>query len=108
MQIDCAQVQANPWSNQVLADEIECMYAKYGYACPHLLFWNLTKTSGFPTLSSKNNCTMLSGYNSTLLNVFCDKGIAALKEFTPRRMLDDLLDNPRYAVMGEDIITYFQ
>ena len=37
MQIDCAQVQANPWSDQVLADEIESMYAKYGYACPHLL-----------------------------------------------------------------------
>ena len=50
---------------------------------------------------------MLSGYNSTLLNVFCDKGIDALKEFTPRRMLDDLLTNPRYAVMEQDIITYF-
>ena len=107
MQIDCAQVQANPWSDQVLADEIEAMYAKYGYASPHLLFWNLRKTSGFPTLSSKNNCTMLSGYNSTLLNVFCDKGINALKEFTPRRMLDDLLGNPRYAVMEEDLISYF-
>jgi hypothetical protein len=107
MQIDCEQVQENPWSDQVLADEIEAMYAKYGYSSPHLLFWNLRKTSGFPTLSSKNNCTMLSGYNSTLLNVFCDKGIDVLKEFTPRRMLDDLLGNPRYAVMEEDLISYF-
>ena len=107
MQIDCNCVQANPWSDQGLADEIEAMYAKYGYSAPHLLFWNLRKTSGFPTLSSKNNCTMLSGYNSTLLNVFCDKGIDALKEFTPWRMLDDLLANPRYAVMEEDIISYF-
>ena len=107
MQIDCNCVQANPWSDQVLADEIEAMYAKYGYSAPHLLFWNLRKTSGFPTLSSKNNCTMLSGYNSTLLNVFCDKGIDALKEFTPWRMLDDLLANPRYAVMEEDLISYF-
>jgi len=107
MQIDCEQVQENPWSDQVLADEIEAMYAKYGYSSPHLLFWNLRKTSGFPTLSSKNNCTMLSGYSSTLLNVFCDKGIDALKEFTPRCMLDDLLANPRYAVMEEDLISYF-
>jgi len=107
MRIDCEQVQDNPWSDQVLADEIEAMYAKYGYASPHLLFWNLEKTSGFPTLSSKNNCTMLSGYSSTLLNVLCDKGVDALKEFSPRHMLDDLLSNPRYAVMGEDIVSYF-
>ena len=82
------------------------MYTKHGYSTPHLLFWNLRKTSGFPTLSSKNNCTMLSGYSSTLLNVFSDKGIEGLKNFTPRRMLDDLLANPRYAVMEEDIISY--
>ena len=108
MQIDCGCVQKSPWSDNDLASEIESMYTKHGYATPHFLFWNLRKTSGFPTLSSKNNCTMLSGYSSTLLNVFSDKGIEGLKNFTPRRMLDDLLANPRYAVMEEDIISYFQ
>jgi len=107
MQIDCSAIQNCPWDDKALADSIDRMYSTHGYSAPHLLFWNLRNTTGFPTLSSKNNCTMLAGYSSTLLNVFCDKGIDALKEFTPRRMLDDLLANPRYVVMEEDLITYF-
>ena len=107
MQIDCGWVNDCPYGNNELASEIETMYNRYGYQAPHLLFWNLRKTTGFPVLSSKNNCTALSGYSSTLLNVFCDKGIEALKEFTPRKMLEDLLANPRYAVMEEDIITHY-
>jgi len=108
MQIDCACIGDNPWSNKDLADEIESMYTKYGYSTPHLLFWNLRKTDGFPTLSSRNNCTMLSGYSSTLLNVFCDKGIDGLRKINPRSMLDDLLTHPRYAVMEEDIVSHFK
>jgi hypothetical protein len=107
MQIDCGYINDCPYGNDDLSLEIEKMYNNHGYQAPHLLFWNLRKTTGFPVLSSKNNCTALSGYSSALLNVFCDKGIEALKEFTPRKMLEDLLANPRYAVMEEDIITHY-
>ncbi len=107
MQIDCSCINDCPYGNDDMATEIENMYNRHGYQAPHLLFWNLRKTTGFPVLSTKNNCTALSGYSSALLNVFCDKGIDALKEFTPRKMLEDLLGNPRYAVMEEDIISHY-
>ena len=107
MQIDCIDIHDSPYGTDTLAVEIKKMYNKYGYQAPHLLFWNLRKTKGFPVISSKNNCTALSGYSSALLNVFCDKGIQALKEFTPRKILEDLLSNPRYAVMEEDIISHY-
>jgi hypothetical protein len=107
MQIDCDHIQSNPWKDSWVALEIDDMYRQYGYSTPHLLFWNLRKTGGFPTMSSRNNCTMLSGYSSTLLNVLCEKGIGALKEYTPATMLIDLLSNPRFTVMEEDLISYF-
>ena len=46
---------------------------------------------------------MLSGFNSTLLNAMCDKGIDALKEFTPRKMLRDILAHERYDVMEPEV-----
>jgi len=107
MQIDSPYIKNSPWDDAVLADQIDRMYSLHGYSTPHLLFWNLRNTEGFPTVSSKNNCTMLAGYNSTLLNVFCEKGVGALNKFTPRLMLEGLLNNPRYSDMEEDLITYF-
>jgi len=104
MEIDC--LKENPWQNKDLSDEIDALYKTYGYNRPHLLFWNLRKSSGFPTLSSKNNCTMLSGYSSSLLNVFCNRGIEGLKEFNPRQAMEDLLSNARYNVMEEDLICH--
>jgi hypothetical protein len=91
------------------------MYANAGleskykapYLPPHILFWNLRKTDGFPCLSTQRNVTMLSGYSSTLLNVFCEKGIDGLREFTPRKMLKDLLDNERYNIMENDIREFY-
>ena len=69
---------------------------KTPYEAPHILFWNLRKTSGFPTLSSENNVTMLSGYSAQLLNIFCNKGIEELKTMTPYRMITDILSSKRY------------
>lgn len=66
---------------------------------PHILFWNLRKTDGFPTLSTEANCSMMSGYDPTILNMFCDLGISSLKDFNPFKMLQKQLDNPRYIPM---------
>jgi hypothetical protein len=63
---------------------------------PHILFWNLRKTEGFPTLSTEAGCSMMSGYDPAVLNIFCEIGINALKEMTPFKTLTNLLDNPRY------------
>ena len=77
------------------------------YPVPHILFWTLRKTSGFPVLSTKKNVSMMSGFSSTLLNVLCEKGVSELKEFTPRKMLTDLLNNERYNLLDEDIVEYY-
>lgn len=95
-------------------DVIAKLYADAGmkskfnspYSPPHILFWNLRKSTGFPMLSTQKNTSMLSGYSSALLNVLCDKGIDELKEFTPRRMLHDILSNERYSILDEDVDVY--
>ena len=79
---------------------------KQPYTPPHILFWNLRKTTGVPVLSTQRNVSMLSGYNSALLNVLCEKGVDGLKEFTPRKMLKDILNNERYKNLEEDIQDY--
>ena len=76
---------------------------KTPYELPHILFWNLRKTSGFPTLSTEPNVTMLSGYSSVLLNIFAENGIEALKKFTPMLSLEELLGKPRYQPMGRKV-----
>lgn len=93
---------------------IEKMYADAGmrskykqqYKAPHILLWNLRNTDGFPVSSTTKNVTMLSGFSSVLLNAVCDKGIDSLKEFTPRRMLRDILNCERYAVLENDVRDY--
>lgn len=79
--------------------------SKYGvpYKPPHILFWNLRSTDGFPVASSTPNTTMMSGFSSVLLNAFCNKGVDALCELTPFKMLEETLDNERYAAL-EDIV----
>ena len=54
---------------------------------------------------TKNNVTMLSGYNATLLNVFCNKGIEELKTMTPYRMISDLLTNERYKPLESIVLS---
>jgi hypothetical protein len=69
------------------------------YRLPHILFWNCRQTSGFPALSSTPNASMMSGFSPALLNVFVDKGIEALREYTPWGMFKSGLDNDRYKPM---------
>ena len=107
MQIDDElQVRYSPYNNKVMSDKIDNMYMDAGYNRPHLLFWNLRSTDGFPMISKQSNITALSGYNSTLLNVFCNKGIEGLKEYTPAKSLENLLNNDRYNKMEQDVVMF--
>ena len=82
------------------------MRTKYGtpYKPPHILFWNLRSTMGFPVLSSQKNVTMLSGYSSVLLNTFYEKGMDGLKSYTPYKMICDILNNERYSCLETRIM----
>lgn len=66
---------------------------------PHILFWNLRSTNGFPTLSSQKNCSMMSGFSPALLNSFCEEGLDALLSTTPWSHLEKMLNKSRYSLM---------
>ena len=66
------------------------------YKLPHIIFWNLRTTNGFPVIETTPNTSMMSGNNTCLLNSFCDKGIQSLKELTPWRSLNNSLSINRY------------
>jgi hypothetical protein len=90
----------------VMFQQIKARYAEVGMRLygqplnpPHILFWNLRVTNGFPCLSTESNCSMMSGYDPAILNEFCELGLQALKDFTPYKMLIKLLNNDRYEPM---------
>jgi hypothetical protein len=68
---------------------------------PHIILWNLRKTTGFPCLSTDENVSMMSGFSPALLNVFWQKGIDGLKNYTPWNTLIETLKNNRYAVFED-------
>jgi hypothetical protein len=71
------------------------------YKPPHILFWNLRSTSGFPSLSNQPNASMMSGFSPSLLNLFCEQGIDALQSCTPWSLLEKSLENERYKIMSD-------
>ena len=98
---------------QVLYDTMKSKYEAAGirvhgkpYKPPHILFWNLRSTSGFPSLSTQTNCSMMSGFSPSLLNVFCEQGITALQACTPWSVLEKSIENKRYNIMGNMIRDY--
>ena len=66
------------------------------FSPPHILFWNLRQTSGFPVLTEQKNVTMFSGFSPALLNQFCNKGIEGLVNVNPWTQLVESLDNVRF------------
>jgi hypothetical protein len=102
MQMDEAENRSNK-SSLSLMDSIEKKYADAGnrlwgkpFKPPHILFWNLRSTSGFPTLSTQKNASMMSGFSPILLNLFCEEGLDALQSCTPWSLLVKSLQNERY------------
>jgi Mg-chelatase subunit ChlD len=115
MQIDEAEhvsgsrvVTNGPQKRDTLYKNISKKYAEAGirvkgkpYNPPHMLFWNLRNTNGFPCMSNEKNVSMMSGFSPALLNVFCEKGIEALQSCTPWSILEESLAVERYKIMGD-------
>jgi hypothetical protein len=98
MQIDQADK-----SSSSLIETIEYQYADAGkrlwgkpFKPPHILFWNLRSTCGFPSLSRQRNTSMMSGFSPALLNIFCEEGLSGLQSCSPWTLLVKSLDNERY------------
>jgi hypothetical protein len=99
---------------EALYDSINEKYAVAGlrahgkpYKPPHILFWNLRNTSGFPCLSTEKNVSMMSGFSPALLNLFCDKGIVSLQSCTPWSILTQSLENNRYKILEDYLESTF-
>lgn len=102
MQMDVA----DKTNKNTLYDTINTRYKEAGmaihgipYKPPHILFWNLRSTDGFPCLANQHNTSMMSGFSPNLLNIFCDKGLEALQSCTPWSVLLQSLDNQRYELL---------
>ena len=98
--------KTKPWST--MYDVIKQKYHDTGikvcgvpYQAPHILFWNLRKTNGFPTLSTQQNASMMSGFDPSVLELFCEEGMAGLQGVTALSMLYKVLANKRYDVLEE-------
>ena len=110
MQID----EGDKCDKKVLYDTMKTKYVEAGikvngkpYNPPHILFWNLRSTSGFPTLSSQPNTSMMSGFSPALLNLFCGEGLESLKICTPWSLLEKSLSLDRYKIMEDKFYDEF-
>lgn len=105
------QMDAGDSTNkQVLYETMKAKYEMAGirvngtpYKPPHILFWNLRSTTGFPTLSNQPNTSMMSGFSPALLNSFCQLGMEALESCTPWSLLLKSLENDRYKIMSDKL-----
>jgi hypothetical protein len=96
-----------------ISDIIEEKYTDAGirlynkpFKVPHILFWNLRSTDNFPSLSTSKNCSMMSGFNPTLLNLFCEQGIYSLQSCSPWNLFLKSINNNRYKLLEEQIQQY--
>jgi len=106
MQFDCADKN----EYKTVYETIKIKYAEAGklicgkpYNPPHILFWNLKNTSGFPSLSTQLNVSMMSGFSPALLNLFCEQGIEALQFISPWIQLEKSLENQRYSILSDKL-----
>jgi hypothetical protein len=91
-----------------MMSRIEQRYAETGmrlykkpFKAPHILFWNLRSTSGFPALSLQKNASMMSGFSAALLNLFCEEGLEALQSCTPWSMFLKSVNSERYQILED-------
>ena len=107
MQID----QADRTNKDTMDKMIKKMFSDGGmktthkipYNVPHILFWNLRSTKGFPSLSQTSNSSMMSGFSPILMNTFCEKGMESLLQCSPLSILEEQLNDTRYSWVTNEI-----
>ncbi len=118
MQMNVDASSSSSSSRATLFENCKQMFAKMGerlygepVKTPHIILWNLRKTCGYPALSGDENVSMISGFSPSLLNTFCQKGVAGLDQYinttktatvtatvTPWLSFTETLNNKRYSV----------
>jgi hypothetical protein len=106
MQFDSMEIDPVSYNSETNETIIPIMSKKFhdvgvevcgkGYKMPHILFWNLQNTNGFPELSYQNNVTMFLGYSFFLFGSFIQNSMNKLKDVSPWKILTNILNNKRY------------
>jgi hypothetical protein len=104
----------NYQNNSSLYENIRYKYEETGirlhgkpFKPPHLLFWNLRSTNGFPNVSNESNTTMLSGFSSSLLNSFYKDRLTSLHSITPWGLFIKSMESERYKLLKTQILLHF-
>jgi len=79
--------------------EITKMY-KSNVKTPHLIFWNLHSTNGFPAISNQINVTMVSGYSGTLIKTLFNNKYYGLEK--SHNILEAILFHKRYDIFKSE------
>jgi len=89
--------------NDVLFEHIKRRFAETGtrvsgqpWKVPRIVFWNLRRTSGYPSKSDDERSVMISGGSDALLNDLCEEGLSSLEQLNPWTQLCQMLQKPRY------------
>lgn len=91
--------------NLSVSNNIKQLYARTGlkthgvpYDVPHIAFWNMRTTNGFPVDMHNNGVSMLSGYNLSALNMLTGSSNNDVKrhQMSNWERLVKTLNKPRY------------
>lgn len=88
--------------NDTLFARIAEKYEAAGYRMPRLIFWNVCgRTDTIPMVDNEEGLCLLSGFSQNAMKVAADK---TLKD--PYKALLQVLDSPRYQVIGDAILPW--
>jgi len=105
---DMQFVNNNLDNKSSIYDKIKEKYLKKLPKIHHIVFWNLSSTNGFPNLSFQKNISMLSGFHSSLLNLYSKKGVKCLNECNPISRIEQILMNKRYTILENKVLEILQ
>lgn len=106
-----SDMQFNNASDNPIDKSIEEKFAAAGiqicgkpYNPPRIVFWNLRKTGGFPTVSYRPGAAMVSGYNPRIIDSFIKANVSeigAIEEYSPYNILKGIMNHPRYKFLSK-------
>ena len=98
----------------IVYDKIREKYANAGvlvhgmpYNMPHIIFWNMQSTNGFPVSAMQENVSMMSGSNPAQLNVYDSQYCLHGDKWIPWTKLVKSLNKERYKCMENKIKEQF-
>ena len=99
------------WSNENLYLSIPEIFSKAGmqtfgvpYLPPRFIFWNLSSGDEFPAIFSRFNVAMISGHNSSNLNLLSKKTSNKYEMKNSYKILEDILSSNRYDILAKRLL----